>query len=109
AEDTVLESDETFTLSVGEQTATGTIVNDDAVPTINDIADVSEEEGDALAFAVTLSNTADTAQTFEFSLTNGTTDSSDYGNVTFSEGVTLNDDGTITVDAGVAGFTVTVA
>ncbi|WP_258186887.1 MULTISPECIES: Ig-like domain-containing protein, partial [unclassified Vibrio] len=61
AEDTVLESDETFTLTVGDKTATGTIENDDAKPTINDIADVSEEEGDALAFDVTLSNTADTA------------------------------------------------
>ncbi|MFD1384522.1 tandem-95 repeat protein [Rhodanobacter aciditrophus] len=70
---------------------------------------VSAEEGDDLAFDVTLSNTADTAQTFAFSLTDGTTDSSDYGDVTFSDGVTLNDDGTITVPAGVESFTVTVA
>ncbi|MCG9544750.1 VWA domain-containing protein [Vibrio sp. Isolate33] len=109
AEDTVLESDETFTLTVGDQTATGTIENDDAKPTINDIADVSEEEGDALAFDVTLSNTADTAQTYAFSLTDGTTDSSDYGDVTFSDGVYLNNDGTITVPANTASFTVTVA
>ncbi|WP_210442630.1 Ig-like domain-containing protein, partial [Vibrio crassostreae] len=79
-------------------------------PTINDIADVSEEEGDALAFDVTLSNTADTAQTYAFSLTDNETDNTDYGTVSFSNGVTYDAvTGLITVPANTASFTVTVA
>ena len=101
AEDTDLESDETFTVSVGGVESTGTITNDDAVPTITGVSqDVSAEEGEDLAFNVTLSNTADTVQTYDFSLTDGTTDSSDYGNVTFSNGVTYDAaTGKITVQA----------
>ncbi|MCG9544749.1 Ig-like domain-containing protein [Vibrio sp. Isolate33] len=98
--DDVYEGDETFSVSVegdsgatGKGTGTATITdggenggNDDR-PTVSIINSTKVVEGDALAFDVTLSNTADTAQTYAFSLTDGTTDSSDYGDVTFSDGV----------------------
>ncbi|WP_158601380.1 retention module-containing protein [Marinomonas rhizomae] len=117
-DDSVYEGIENFSLSVtgisgvtANDTETMVVIDNDTAPTISGVSqDVSEAEGDDLAFDVTLSNTADTAQTFAFSLTDGTTDSSDYGNVTFSNGVTYDAaTGQISVPAGVAGFTVTVA
>ncbi|WOD07032.1 beta strand repeat-containing protein [Marinomonas sp. GJ51-6] len=116
--DSLYEGIENFSLSVegvsgvtASDTATTIIIDSDRVPTISSVSqDVSAEEGEELAFNVTLSNTADTAQTFAFSLTDGTTDSSDYGDVTFSNDVTYDaETGEITVPAGVSGFTVTVA
>ena len=61
AEDTTDEYDETFTVrlsspanaTLGDGTATGTIVDDDDPPAVR-IADAKEEEGDELGFAVSL-------------------------------------------------------
>ena len=62
AEDRDDESDETFTVTLtrpenatlGDATATGTIIDDDPQPTLR-IADASGSEGDGVAFTVTLS------------------------------------------------------
>ncbi|MBY8002025.1 cadherin-like domain-containing protein, partial [Vibrio fluvialis] len=117
-EDTINEADETFTLNVGGVSGTATIVDNDAAPTITGVSAAVDadgnavDEGDTATFTVSLSNESTSAQTYSFSLSNGTAGSDDYdtdlSNVTFSEGVTLNADGTITVDAGVTSFTATV-
>ncbi|MBY8139574.1 hypothetical protein KW500_22600, partial [Vibrio fluvialis] len=109
---------ETFTLNVGGVSGTATIVDNDAAPTITGVSAAVDadgnavDEGDTATFTVSLSNESTSAQTYSFSLSNGTAGSDDYdtdlSNVTFSEGVTLNADGTITVDAGVTSFTATV-
>ncbi len=66
-------------------------------------------EGTPLIYDVTLSNPPGSDVTFTFELGGGTaTPGDDYGDPTFSNGVTLNDDGTITVPEGVSDFTVTV-
>ncbi|MDK2622826.1 hypothetical protein, partial [Vibrio vulnificus] len=68
--DTTDEPDETVKLTIGGKEATGTIIDNDAAPTIEHIGkadpaaanpnDVSATEGDALSFTVTLSNASST-------------------------------------------------
>ena len=82
--DTKRESNETFTLSITGATnatvgspssATGTIVNDDAVPTIS-INDVTVSEGNAgttaAVFTVSLSNQTDQVVTVQYQTADGT-------------------------------------
>ncbi|WP_227501934.1 MULTISPECIES: VCBS domain-containing protein [unclassified Psychrobacter] len=81
-------------------------------PTVT-VGDATATEGDTLVHQVTVNG--DTTQadvTYDFSLTDGSTDpataGSDYTNApVFSNGVINNGDGTITVPAGVTDFTVT--
>ncbi|RAH17717.1 cadherin repeat domain-containing protein, partial [Vibrio vulnificus] len=98
---------------------TGTIIDNDAAPTIEHIGkadptaanpnDVSATEGDALSFTVTLSNASSTSTSFDFVLQDGTATSDDYGSASFSNGVTYDaTTGKITVPAGVTSFTVSV-
>ncbi|MGV3654725.1 MAG: retention module-containing protein, partial [Noviherbaspirillum sp.] len=68
----------------------------------------SVPEGTALVYNVSLSNASTTSTTFTFSLGGGTATAGDYGTPTFSNGVVLNADGTITVPAGVTAFLVSV-
>ncbi len=114
-QDTQVESDETVPLMVGGKSATGTIADDDGSPTITTIepgmpgpADNSTPEGTDLLFTVGLSEPTTRPATYPFSMGGGTAGAADHGTPVFSNGVTLNPDGTITVPAGVAGFTVTV-
>jgi hypothetical protein len=107
--DTVYESDETLSVSIGGVSATGTIVDDDGAPTIAAVQGDAQPEGTPLAFGVTLSNASATALTFDFALAGDTAGASDFGTPGFSDGVSFSDaTGQITVPAGVAGFTVTV-
>ncbi|MGT8838932.1 Calx-beta domain-containing protein, partial [Vibrio cholerae] len=116
-DDNVYEGSETFTLSGKTATqgtaiiTTGTIVDNDEVPTIESIGtgDVTATEGDALSFTVKLSNASSTSTSFDFVLQDGTATSDDYGNASFSNGVKYDSaTGKITVPAGVTSFTVTV-
>ena len=108
--DTTNEPNETFTVNltgpafatIAAGTGTGTILNDDAIPTIS-INSVSQAEGNAgttpFVFTVTLSNASSQAITVNFATANGTaTAGSDYtatsGALTFAPGVTTQ---TITV------------
>ncbi|MFG5040914.1 cadherin, partial [Vibrio cholerae] len=87
-DDNVYEGSETFTLSGKTATqgtaiiTTGTIVDNDEVPTIESIGtgDVTATEGDALSFTVKLSNASSTSTSFDFVLQDGTATSDDYGN-----------------------------
>jgi phage baseplate assembly protein gpV len=114
-QDTIDEPDETFDLQVGGVTGTATIIDDDGVPTITDVALVGETvpEGQAAEFKVTLSNASSSDQTYTIGLFNGTAGDNDYdtnvSNIVFSDGVTYDaNTGQITVPAGVTMFTATV-
>jgi hypothetical protein len=105
------ELDETFTLAAtvtaGTATdpadATGTILNDDAAPTVT-IADVSQAEGNAgtstMTFTVTLSTTSFEDVTLSFNTSNGTATlaDNDYQSAT----------GTVTILAGTTTATIDV-
>ncbi|MGR5060702.1 Calx-beta domain-containing protein [Vibrio rotiferianus] len=114
-QDTIDEPDETFDLQVGGVTGTATIIDNDGVPTITDVALVGETvpEGQAAEFKVTLSNASSSDQTYTIGLLNGTAGDNDYdtnlSNIVFSDGVTYDaNTGQITVPAGVTMFTATV-
>ncbi|EJH62416.1 cadherin domain-containing protein [Vibrio cholerae] len=114
-DDSVDEADETLKLTVGGQDATGTIVDNDALPTIDKVevnnGDAKAEEGQALTFKVTLSASSEQATSHSFNLAGVTAGEGDFNRegVTFSNGVTLSTDGkSVLVPAGVTSFTVTV-
>ncbi len=115
--DNVYEGSESFTLSGKTATqgtaitTTGTIVDNDEVPTIKSIGtgDVTATEGDALIFTVKLSNVSSTSTSFDFLLQDGTATSDDYGAASFSNGVPYAaSTGKITGPTGVTSFTVNV-
>ena len=105
--DTVHEADETLTLNVGGVNAIGTIVDNDAVPTVQSITNDSKTEGSDLIHTVTLSNTSDTPTSLAYTLAGNTASASDFGTPSFSNGVTLVG-GNLIVPAGVASFTITI-
>jgi T1SS-143 domain-containing protein len=113
-DDTLVEPNETLNLNVGGKQATGTIVDNDRATVVTvepgtpDPNDNSVIEGNNLVYTVTLSDRTNAPTTYTFNLGGGTASTSDYGNPTFSNGVTRNADGSITVPAGVTSFTVTV-
>ena len=115
-QDTLVEANETLPLAVGGVSATGSIIDDDGgSPTVTTIepgvpglADDATPEGDSLVYAVTLSAATTAPARYSFTLGGGSAGAGDYGAPVFSDGVTLNTDGSITVPAGVAAFTVTV-
>jgi hypothetical protein len=117
--DTTFEADETFAVnlsgaaggSIGDGTGTGTIVNDDAAPTVSVTGPAGPvPEGNAgatpVTFTVTLSNPAGVAVTVNYATADGTatTADGDYapasGTLTFAPGET-----TKTVTVFVAGDT----
>ncbi|NHC05128.1 hypothetical protein G9F31_15495, partial [Acinetobacter sp. 187] len=104
-DDFEVESNETVQLTVGGQTATGTITDNDL--RVASVKDSTAEEGKNLSFEVTLNGAAKQATEFDFKLEDITAkEGSDYAVVpTFSNGVTYSD-GKITVPAGVESFTV---
>ncbi|RVT83144.1 Calx-beta domain-containing protein, partial [Inhella crocodyli] len=107
--DTTDEPNETLPLSIGGVSADGTIVDDDAAPTVASVSSPSATEGSALVYAVNLTNASSVATTHAFTLGGGSADAGDFGTPTFSNGVTYNPaTGTVTVPAGVTSFSVTV-
>ncbi|WP_227554277.1 Calx-beta domain-containing protein [Acinetobacter lanii] len=100
-----IETDETVKLTVGGETATGTITDNDL--RVESVKDSTVEEGKNLSFEVTLNGAAKQATEFDFKLEDVTaTEGTDYAVVaTFSNGVTYSN-GKITVPAGVESFTV---
>jgi VCBS repeat-containing protein len=116
--DTIDEPNETFFVNLsGATNATiadsqgiGTIIDNDAVPTIQSVSAASATEGGSLVHTITLSNGSSVATTYAYSLGGGTASSGvDYNAaVTFSNGVTLSG-GILTVPAGVTSFTATIA
>ena len=117
-QDTVVEPDETVPLSIGGVTGIGTILDDDLPvqpPTVTEVepgqlgvADDTVPEGTDLVFNVKLSGATTAPTTYAFSIGGGTADAADGGPMSFSDGVVLNADGTITVPAGVSAFSLTI-
>ena len=108
-DDLIDEDDETFTLTIGGESATGTIIDNDEVMVVA-IDDVVANEGDDLTFVVDMSGVSDMDQTYPFDITDITaTQGDDYdGTPVFSNGVTYDPvTMTITIPAGVEDFTVT--
>ncbi len=94
--DTKVEADETFTVSMNTvsnpgvtitDTATGTILNDDA--TAVTIADVTQTEGGNFIFTATLGNATGGAFSVDWTLSPGTTDAADYVGGVLPTGGTL--------------------
>ncbi len=118
ADDTIFEGNETFNVNlsgatnatIATATGVGTIIDNDAAPTVSSVSAASVTEGGNLVHTVTLSNPSSTATTFAYSLAGTTaTAGADFSTAaTFSNGVTLSG-GTLSVPAGVTSFTVTYA
>ncbi|MFM9834961.1 MAG: retention module-containing protein, partial [Methylophilaceae bacterium] len=115
-QDPIHEGNETLPLTIGGVTGTGTIIDDDPVPTITSVepgapgvGDDAVIEGTNLVYNVNLSNPSSTPTSFVFNLGGGTAGAGDIGAPVFSNGVTYNSTtGQITVPAGVTAFSVTV-
>ncbi len=118
-EDSVFEGNEGFTVnlsnaangSLSDALGQGTIVDNDAAPSVSSVGAAAAAEGGNLVHTVTLSNASSTASSFAFSLTGASaTAGTDFNDavITFSNGVTLSG-GNITVPAGVTSFTVSYA
>ncbi|MGR5452323.1 Ig-like domain-containing protein, partial [Vibrio sp. PNB22_3_1] len=104
-DDTEVELTEDYTISVGGKESTGSILDNDQ-PTVDKVevgqpgsGDDQVVEGNALNFNVSLSQAPNSDATYTIGLP--LSDDVDLANVELSNGVTLNDDGTITVPAGV--------
>lgn len=112
-DDAVFEGTETYSITVGGMTNTGTITDDESAPTIASVSSASATEASSIVHTVTVTGTAQAAQTFAISLSGGTatgggTDyTSTLTNGAFSAGVTISG-GNISVPSGVTSFTVTV-
>ena len=107
-DDTVDEEDETFTLklssptngTLGDATATGTIIDDDeSLPTIS-VSDASATEGDAVEFTVSLSAASGEQVTVQYATSDGTAE----GATDFTAA-----SGTLTFEANETSKTVSVA
>lgn len=113
SQDTVYEGTETYTVRVGSMTNTGTITDDESAPTVTSVSSASATEAAAIVHTVTITGTAQAAQTYSLTLSGGTATGggTDYTSTltsgAFSNGVTISG-GTITVPAGVTSFTVSV-
>jgi hypothetical protein len=83
--DTIAEP-ETFTIASGTASATGTINDNDAAPTVATITPASATEGSPLCLNY-LSNPSAVDTTYTFTFTNGTAGSADY--TTTSQTVTV--------------------
>ncbi len=113
-DDTDVEPNETLPISVGGVEAIGTIVDNDRATVVTvepgqpGPGDDSVVEGASLVYTVTLSDPTNAPTTYTFNLGGGSASNADFGAPVFSNGVTLNANGTITVPTGVTSFTVTV-
>ena len=112
-DDSIDELDESYTVTVGGESATGSIVDNDDAPTINSVTpnDIDVTEGDLAVFTVTLSNASSQETRFDWSLNSGSAKpgvDEDYtDNVQFTNNVTLVN-GELVVPAGVTSFEVKV-
>lgn len=113
SQDMVYEGTETYTVTVGGMSNTGTINDDDSAPTIFSVSSATGAEGSSVIHTVTVSGSAQAARTFALSFTNGTATgggvdyTSTLTNSNFSAGVTISG-GNISLPPGVATFSVYV-
>ena len=111
-QDTIFEGSETYSITVGAMTSTGTLTDDESAPTIASVSSASATEGGSIVHTVVITGTAEAARTFAISLSGGTaTGGTDYTNsitnAMFSASITYSG-GFITVQPGTPSFTVTI-
>jgi len=100
---------ETYSITVGNKTATGTIGGDECLSMIASVTSASVAEGDILTHKVTMSGASATDLEYDFNIANVTTADNDYGTPTFDNGVEYEaTTGKVTVPAGVTSFDVNV-
>ena len=104
--DSLSESAEEYSLSIGTKSAVGMI--DTVSSLIQGISQESGSEGETLTHTVSLGNALTASETFSFSINYTTVSESDVGTVSFTNNVVDNGDGTITVPAGVSSFAIEV-
>ena len=113
-DDRAVESTEQFTVRMGDQTATGTIRDNDAPGVVSieiggpGVTGDTVVEGQSLVYTVKLSDTTASTSLYPFALGGGSASDADQGQPVFSDGVVLNADGTLSVPAGVSSFSVTL-
>ncbi|MFD0914781.1 Calx-beta domain-containing protein, partial [Methylophilus luteus] len=116
-DDTIVEPNETLTLTVSDKSGVGTIIDNDLATVVKvdpvnpTTGSDSVVEGKDLTYTVTLSATTNKPTTFDFKLgaPGDTASTADYSAPKFNNGVTYDAlTGKITVPAGVSSFAVTV-
>ncbi|MBU0720133.1 hypothetical protein KJ877_02190 [bacterium] len=111
-DDTIDEDTESYNLAVGGVSAVGTILDNDTAPVVVSVSTVSSDtktEGISLVHTVTMSGAADSNATYPYTLGGGTADAQDYNaSALFSNDVTDNGDGNLSVPKGVTTFTITI-
>lgn len=112
AQDTIFEGSETYSITVGSMTSTGTLTDDDSAPTIASVSSASATEGSSITHVVVVTGTAQAARTFAITLSGGTaTGGTDYTstltNGMFSAGVTTSG-GNVSVPPGTTVFTCSI-
>ncbi|UWZ96982.1 tandem-95 repeat protein [Vibrio splendidus] len=116
-DDSLHEIAETYTVTVDDESAVGSITDNDEAPTIDTVSNAvnpnNEQviEGDVAVFTVNLVNTSSQETRFDWSLNSGSAElgeNKDFtDNVEFTEGVTLVN-GQLVVPAGVTSFDIKV-
>ncbi len=107
-DDSLIENDEEYNVTIETVTATGTIIDNDNAAVLSVSSEI-ENEGSNLVHNVTVTE-SDNAETYTYILSNNTTENEDYTTPqVFSNSVVLNGNGTITVPANTTSFNVTVA
>lgn len=102
--DLIVESAETLIMTVGGVSATGTINDDDVAASVASVTSPTVgEAGGVRVFTVTLTSPS-LGQDFTYARTGTATPTTDFGAITFSNGVTLVGS-TLSVPAGVTNFT----
>ncbi|HSH90908.1 MAG TPA: hypothetical protein VK996_13060 [Ramlibacter sp.] len=107
--DTSDESDETFTLSVGGVSGTGTIFDNDVTPSVSvqSVSSAQVDEGGNLVHTVTLSGTTTSASPLSISVGGTASFESDWIGVQLTNGVTF-EGSNLLVPVGVSSFNLTV-
>ncbi|MGH1441015.1 MAG: reprolysin-like metallopeptidase [Cellvibrionaceae bacterium] len=77
-------------------------------PIVSGVSDGAASEGNPITFSVVMSAVPAVDETVNFELIGSSAASSDFGEVTFSSGVVNNNDGTLTVPAGIVTFSAVV-
>ncbi len=93
--------------TIADNKGIGTIIDNEAAPTVTTITSPTVAEGTNLVYTVTLSNASSTATTIPFTLGGGTAVTADYGTATYSNSVTASA-GNLVIPANVTSFTVTL-
>lgn len=107
-DDALKEGAESYNLSVGAKTTSGTILDNDTV-SVATVSSIATYEGADLVHEIKMSGASTSDENYTFTLGGGTVNyPNDYLDAQLSDNVINNADGSITVPAGVSAFTITI-